>query len=337
MSAMRVLRFASAARAGSVSRPSSLWRPTKCAWMFGRRPGAPCSDTANTSVPWEDSLQDTTRLYPSPGDCLGFGRTPRSYGGSPSARASPSGRLVQCHGEGTSVRQLNQIAGLDTCQHVRVPRLHGLGVVLKTRDHQRALLGVDGGDGGCHGHLALDGAGGNFAGLGGDRRVRDRDAGFSLAGRTHLDDERLVINKDKRTVTLVGPQGGTLTLTVQDPQKLDALKVGDPVVATYYEALVIQVRPAREAKPGVSVTDATVTTKPGEIPAGAVESQVTVTAAISAVDAQKGTLMITSLQDDAETVKARNPNMLAGVKAGDLVQLTYTRALAVALDKPAGR
>src|SRR5881296_1112823 len=94
---------------------------------------------------------------------------------------------------------------------------------------------------------------------------------------------------------------------------------------------------AREAKPGVSVTDATVTTKPGEIPAGAVESQVTVTAAISAVDAQKGTLMITSLQDDAETVKARNPNMLAGVKAGDLVQLTYTRALAVALDKPAGR
>src|SRR5438034_5715332 len=40
MSAMRVLRFASAARAGSVSRPSSLWRPTKCAWMFGRRPGA---------------------------------------------------------------------------------------------------------------------------------------------------------------------------------------------------------------------------------------------------------------------------------------------------------
>ena len=145
------------------------------------------------------------------------------------------------------------------------------------------------------------------------------------------------INKDKGTVTLVGPQGGTLTLTVQDPQKLDALKVGDQVVATYYEALVIQVRPAREAKPGVSVTDATVTTKPGGIPAGAVESQVTVTAAIAAVDAQTGTLTITSLQGDPETVKARDPNMLAGVKAGDLVQLTYTRAFAVALDKPLTR
>src|SRR5207247_9392164 len=117
------------------------------------------------------------------------------------------------------------------------------------------------------------------------------------------------INKDKRTVTLVGPQGGTLTLTVQDPQKLDALKVGDPVVATYYEALVIQVRPAREAKPGVSVTDATVTTKPGDIPAGPVDAQVTVTAAISAVEAQKGTLMIARLQDDAEPTKTRNMKM----------------------------
>src|SRR5436189_2400579 len=66
MSAMRVLRFASAARAGSVSRPSSLWRPTKCAWMFGRRPGAPCSETANTSVPWKESLQDTTRCLYAP-------------------------------------------------------------------------------------------------------------------------------------------------------------------------------------------------------------------------------------------------------------------------------
>jgi len=36
-------------------------------------------------------------------------------------------------------------------------------------------------------------------------------------------------------------------------------------------------------------------------------------------------------------VKARDPNMLAGVKAGDLVQLTYTRAFAVALDKPLTR
>ena len=37
----------------------------------GTRHGA-CSDTANKSVPWKESLQETTRLFPSPGGCLGF-------------------------------------------------------------------------------------------------------------------------------------------------------------------------------------------------------------------------------------------------------------------------
>jgi len=122
------------------------------------------------------------------------------------------------------------------------------------------------------------------------------------------------VDKQKRTVTLVGPQGRTLTLAVRDPQKLDAVKVGDPVVATYYEALVIEVRPAGAAKPGVSVMDTMVTTTPGEIPAGAIESQVTVTAAITAVDAKKGTVTIKSPQGDTETVTARDPKVLTGVK-----------------------
>src|SRR5207245_948080 len=39
----------------------------QCVWMFGRRPGAPCSETANTSVAWKESLQDTTRLYSKSG------------------------------------------------------------------------------------------------------------------------------------------------------------------------------------------------------------------------------------------------------------------------------
>src|SRR2546426_11516875 len=36
------------------------------------------------------------------------------------------------------------------------------------------------------------------------------------------------VNKDKRTVTPLGPQGGTPPLTGQEPPKLDAPKGGDP-------------------------------------------------------------------------------------------------------------
>src|SRR5438876_11854165 len=39
----------------------------QCVWMFGRRPGAPFSETANTSVAWEESLPDTTLLYSNSG------------------------------------------------------------------------------------------------------------------------------------------------------------------------------------------------------------------------------------------------------------------------------
>src|SRR2546425_6713372 len=65
MSAMRVLRFASAARAGIVSRPSSLWRPTKCAWMFGRlydRPRTVCQGKAEGADPVELDLSELRRL-----------------------------------------------------------------------------------------------------------------------------------------------------------------------------------------------------------------------------------------------------------------------------------
>ena len=53
------------------------------------------------------------------------------------------------------------------------------------------------------------------------------------------------VDKDAKTVTLKGPKGRTVTLDVQDPQKLEAIKVGDPVVATYMEAVAFEIK-----KPG---------------------------------------------------------------------------------------
>ena len=41
------------------------------------------------------------------------------------------------------------------------------------------------------------------------------------------------IDKEHQTVTLKGPKR-SLTLQVRDPKKLEAIKVGDPVVGKYY-------------------------------------------------------------------------------------------------------
>lgn len=74
--------------------------------------------------------------------------------------------------------------------------------------------------------------------------------------------------------------------------------------------------------------------KPEENPAGAVARQVSVTATITAVNKQAPSVTIKGPKGNVETIKVKDARNLANVKAGDLVEITYMQALAVALDKP---
>lgn len=143
------------------------------------------------------------------------------------------------------------------------------------------------------------------------------------------------IDKDAGTVTLKGPKGRTLTLDVKDRQKLDMIKVGDPVVAAYMEAVAFRVQKSGSAAPGVSVQESRVSSKPGETPAGAIGREVTATVTITAIDRKANTVTVKGPQGNTETIKVRDPKNLEGVKVGDLVEITYTQAFAVSLDKPA--
>jgi hypothetical protein len=141
------------------------------------------------------------------------------------------------------------------------------------------------------------------------------------------------IDKANRTVTLKGPRGGTVTLDVKDPKKLEAVAVGDPVVAAFIEALALQVKKVPGGKPGVSVTEVRATSQPGETPSGAVGREVVVTATITAVDRKAQTVTIKGPRGNTETIKVKDATNLKGVEAGDVAELTYTQALAVTLDR----
>jgi hypothetical protein len=143
------------------------------------------------------------------------------------------------------------------------------------------------------------------------------------------------IDKDQSTVTLKGPKGRMVTLDVKDKSKFDVIKVGDPVVATYMEAALVQLKKAGTATPGVSSQETRVSSKPGETPAGAVGREITVTATITAIDRKAHTVTIKGPGGNTETIKAKDPKNLDAAKVGDLVEITYAHALAVALDKPA--
>ena len=142
------------------------------------------------------------------------------------------------------------------------------------------------------------------------------------------------IDKEKQTVTLKGPRR-TVVVQVKDPKKLDAIKVGDPVVGKYYEAVALEVKKAGTATPGMTTQQGQATSKAGETPAGAVGQQVTLTVTIVAIDKAAKTVTIKGAEGTTETVKARDPKNLDALKVGDLVEITYTRALAIALDKSA--
>ena len=143
------------------------------------------------------------------------------------------------------------------------------------------------------------------------------------------------VDKDKGTVTLKGPNGRTNTIEVRDKQKLDAVKVGDPVVARYVEAVAFQVKKQGTATPGVSAQESRVSSKPGETPAGAIGREITVTATITAIDKKAHTVTIKGPEGNTETIKAKDPKNLNAIKVGDLVEITYAQALAISLDTAA--
>ena len=158
--------------------------------------------------------------------------------------------------------------------------------------------------------------------------------GKSAASVTKIRGTVAGVDKDAGTVTLKGPKGRTVTIEVKDKSKLDQIKVGDPVVAAYMEAVAARVVKAGSgAAPGVTTTETRVTSKPGETPAGAVGREVTATVTITAIDRKNHTVTVKGPQGGTETIKAKDPKNLEGLKVGDMVEISYSQALAVSLDK----
>jgi hypothetical protein len=62
------------------------------------------------------------------------------------------------------------------------------------------------------------------------------------------------IDKQAGTATLRGPAGNDRTIKARDPKNLDLVKIGDPVVATYTEALRLEVRAPAKTKTKVPAT-----------------------------------------------------------------------------------
>jgi DNA-directed RNA polymerase subunit H (RpoH/RPB5) len=144
------------------------------------------------------------------------------------------------------------------------------------------------------------------------------------------------VDLKNRMVTLKGPDGRLAKVHVDDSVKnLPQVKKGDQVVATYYESLAYEVRKPGQAEPGVAVASDVATAKPGEKPAGVGAQAVQVTATIDAIDTTANTVTLKGPDGELKTIKVKDPSRLQKVKVGDLVEITYTEALAIAVEPAA--
>jgi hypothetical protein len=92
---------------------------------------------------------------------------------------------------------------------------------------------------------------------------------------------------------------------------------------------------SKKLEPTADVEAAAGRTPEGAKPGGAAGRRVTITAQVEAIDLDKGTVTLKGPQGNTKTIKARNPANLKQVKVGDLIDITYTEAVAVKVEPAA--
>lgn len=140
---------------------------------------------------------------------------------------------------------------------------------------------------------------------------------------------------------LVELRRGEETRTIKVPPEVrnfERIKVGDQVVATYYEGLAAEFKKPGEGTPTGAVDATTGTARMPEgssRPGAAVANQVTTKVVIESVDQPSNSVTFTGPAGMTRTVDVKDPKaqkFISTLKKGDEVQLTYVEALAVTLE-----
>jgi len=142
------------------------------------------------------------------------------------------------------------------------------------------------------------------------------------------------VDTAKRTVTLQGAGGKSVTLNAKNARNLDQVKVGDTVKAEYIEELAIFVRKADSPPSAVEVQAVELAPK-GQKPAGLMVDTVQITANVEAIDYQKRTIALKGPAGNVRTLKVGDAvKNFQQIKKGDQVVLRFMEALALAVVKP---
>lgn len=142
------------------------------------------------------------------------------------------------------------------------------------------------------------------------------------------------IDQKTRMVTLKGSDGQTKTIHVSDEVKnLAQVKRGDLVTIAYYESIAWELRKKGSTQPSVDAAADASRNPAGGMPGAVAGAAVNVVAKITKIDKATNTVSLKGPKGNIVDVKVKDPSRLEGVKVGDLVDITYTEAMAISVER----
>ena len=170
-----------------------------------------------------------------------------------------------------------------------------------------------------------------------DARMEPR-AGIDKALLVEATATVTAVDMENHLVTIQGPEGNLTVIQVTDQVKnLPQVKIGDKVNITYYRSAVVDlVKTKGDVELGTEIRGAKASAPAGEKPAGAIGTEVKRRVEVVFVDPYQKFITFRGPDIGVRKVTLKNrPDLqhyLDELKKGDIVEVTYTEALAISLE-----
>ena len=142
------------------------------------------------------------------------------------------------------------------------------------------------------------------------------------------------VNQKTRMVTLQGADGEEFEIHADERVKnLPQVHKGDMVTVAYQRAIAATIKKKGKLKAATGAEDL-YTAKPGDKPAALGGRTIQATAKVTKIDREKQEVVLTGAKGHRVAIGVEDPTVLDRVKVGDIVDITYTEAVLISVDKP---
>jgi hypothetical protein len=135
-----------------------------------------------------------------------------------------------------------------------------------------------------------------------------------------------------RTITMATKEGPVTVVAGEEIRNLDQIKKGDTVKAEYKSALVYSIDKSGNMNAPKLSSD-TWRAKPGDQPGAGVNTQVTASVIVTDINRNEPSVTLKNEAGEKETFKVAHPERLDDLDVGDTVNIKYSQAMAVKVEK----